>query len=112
MGNKPFVIQIKINSRSKNMDARKVVSPKSKVNHVEVIYDNGTFAIASLQWDKKNQIAIRWNGSDDDSLGYPQSHGYPTWFVIPKEVALAYAQNLKNTRMENIIKASSDEPFV
>lgn len=53
------------------MDARKVVSPKSNVSHVEVIYDNGEFAIAALQWNKKNRIAIRWNGSGDDSLGYP-----------------------------------------
>ena len=93
------------------MDARKVVSPKSKVSHVEVIYDNGEFAIAALQWNKKNRIAIRWNGSSD-SLGYPQSHSHSTWFVIPKEVALAYAQNLKNTQMESVIRASSDEPFV
>ena len=94
------------------MDAKKVVSPKSNASHVEVIYDNGEFAIAALQWNKKNRIAIRWNGSGDDSLGYPQSHSHPTWFVIPKEVALAYAQNLKNTQMESIIRASSDEPFV
>jgi len=93
------------------MDARKVVSPKSNVSHVEVIYDNGEFAIAALQWNKKNRIAIRWNGSSD-SLGYPQSHSHPTWVVIPKEIALAYAQNLKNTRMESVIRASSDEPFV
>ena len=72
------------------MDARKVVSPKSNVSHVEVIYDNGEFAIAALQWNKKNRIAIRWNGSGD-SLGYPQSHSHPTWFVIPKEVALGMA---------------------
>ena len=45
------------------MDARKVVSPKSNVSHVEVIYDNGEFAIAALRWNKKNRIAIRWNGA-------------------------------------------------
>jgi hypothetical protein len=27
---------------------------------------------------------MRWNGSEDNPLGNPQSRGIPTWFIIPK----------------------------
>ena len=31
---------------------------------------------------------IRWNGSGNEpGMGNPQSHGYPTWFVLPDEIA-------------------------
>lgn len=92
------------------MNPNEVVSPKSKIQQLEIIYDNKTFAIASMMWEGKKRIAIRWNGSKDN-IGYPQSYGHPTWFIMPKEVALAYAQNLKNSKMENIIRASTDDPF-
>ena len=47
----------------------------------------------------------------ETTLAIPNRIGHLTWFIMPKEVALAYAQNLKNSKMENIIRASTDDPF-
>ena len=47
----------------------------------------GGWALASLVWDGKPSLALRWNGDDDNRLGNPQSRGIPTWFVLPDDVA-------------------------
>ena len=93
------------------MDPKKVVSPKAKVSNVVVIHNDGEFAIATLQWNKENRIGIRWNGEGENNLGYPQSRKYPTWFIMPKSVALAYAYNINNPQLVAALRATSDKPF-
>lgn len=44
-------------------------------------------------------------------LGYPQSYGYATWFIIQKDIELAFAQSIGNSKMASIITASTDEPI-
>lgn len=93
------------------MDPNEVSSPKKRLRELEVLYNNGIFAIASMKWDGSNRIGIRWNG-EDDSKGYPHSHAHATWFIIPKEVAHAYAKFLNDAEMESVVMASDDASFV
>lgn len=70
-----------------------VVSPKSKVSELEVIYDGGenSWALAEMKWDENKAVGLRWNGGSNDQrfpgIGNPQSRGVPTWFILPDEIA-------------------------
>ena len=61
-----------------------VVSPKKQWHLVDVIIDGGpgTPAYAIGTWDDERRIGFRWNGSDDNPLGNPQSRGLPTWTML------------------------------
>ena len=84
-----------------------VYSPKGKVSEVEVLLDRGEggFSIVSLKWDNEPRIGIRWNG-DGESIGQPQSCGYPTWFILPREIALSYADSIGDIKMKAVIEIS------
>ncbi|SRR6266536_2837883 len=73
------------------VDPQTVTSPKNLVSDVEVIYDSGpredSWAVATLRWDKRPAVGIRWNGAPGSGVGSPQSRGLPTWFVVPDELA-------------------------
>ena len=73
------------------VDPSTVTSPKSLVSDVQVIYDSGPveygWAVATLRWDKRPAVGIRWNGGPGSGIGSPQSRGLPTWFVVPEELA-------------------------
>ena len=93
------------------MNPKNVVSPKSLMKLGEVLYENEDFAIASLLWGKKLRIGIRWNGKENE-LGYPNSRGRATWFVLPKAVALAYAETIGDAKMKHTIELSTEDSFV
>ena len=95
------------------MNPKKVVCPQTRVKDVDVLYTDkaDNFSIASILWNGNKRIAIRWNGSDD-SLGFPQSRGKATWFILPQKVALAFATSIGNAEMEQVVKASTSTPFV
>jgi len=64
-----------------------VLSPKRHWVLVAVL-DEGSeedSALALGRWDNKPVLAMRWNGSNDNPIGNPQSRGFPTWFVVPEE---------------------------
>jgi hypothetical protein len=68
-----------------------VLSPKRRgVRVVRVRYDSGpvagSWAVAEIEWDGAACVGIRWNGDDDSPIGNPQSHGRPTWFLVPREL--------------------------
>ena len=92
------------------MNPNLVNSPKKHISNVKVIFINQskTFAIASLDYDGIKRIGIRWNGEEGEK-GYPQAYGYPTWFLLPKAVALAYADKLGNAELMFSVQQSSDE---
>lgn len=94
------------------MKPEDVIYPRKRVNDVKVLYTDETdnFSIASVLWNDNKRIAIRWNGSGD-SLGYPQSRGKATWFILPQKVALAFALSIDNAEMEQVIKASAATPL-
>lgn len=94
------------------MNPENVISPLKYVKNVQILYtdEEDNFSIASLLWKDQRRIAIRWNGSDD-RLGYPQSCGRPTWFILPQKVALAFALSIGNAEMVQTIKATSSVPL-
>ena len=69
-----------------------VTSPQDRLSSVDVIYNGGegSYAVANIVWDGHETVGIRWNGGGDGPFpgeGNPQSRGYPTWFVLPDEIA-------------------------
>jgi hypothetical protein len=73
-----------------------VLSPKDRVRAVvKVLYDGGenSLSVAILDYVHENvkhdpeAVAIRWNGSADDTLGFPSVRQYPVWFLLPDELA-------------------------
>ena len=72
-------------------DPESVLSPKTSISNVRVLMNTGEegWSVASLQWDGKDAIGIRWNGGPQNLLGNPQSRGIATWFIAPDEIASA-----------------------
>ncbi|MDR3750429.1 MAG: hypothetical protein P4K94_02985 [Terracidiphilus sp.] len=72
-------------------DPKTVLSPKERVESVEVIFDKGpvdfSWSVARLKWDGSSVVGIRWNGDRTSTKGLPQTRGNPTWFVVPNELA-------------------------
>ncbi len=69
------------------VNPKSVITPKNKVRSVHVIHDTGPggWSVALLDWNGKEEVAIRWNGEGKE-IGNPQSHGRPTWFVVPGDI--------------------------
>ncbi len=68
-----------------------VLSPREKVSNLRVIYsgNEGDLAIATMTYaGRKDAVGIRWNGNDEDELGYPKSRNQAVWFVVPEKGAL------------------------
>ncbi len=94
------------------MDPNLVKSPKNKIKevyHVFPIKEEG-FSFAVLKYGTQLRIGIRWDGEENE-LGYPHSYGYPTWFIIPKSVAISYAQKIGKTEMFDMFLKTSDKTF-
>lgn len=66
-----------------------VLSPKGSVSDLRVLLDTGEdgWSVASMLWDGKPSLGIRWNGHQKNPIGNPQSRGIPTWFVLPDDLA-------------------------
>ena len=75
---------------------RDVQSPKSHWHLFEVIIDKGPgeFAYALGTWDGERRIGFRWNGSEENPIGNPQSRGLPTWTMLDEELHPAIVQLL------------------
>ncbi|HEY6342402.1 MAG TPA: hypothetical protein VIY49_12985 [Bryobacteraceae bacterium] len=74
------------------VDPATVIAPKSVVRSVHVVYDGGSggSSVALLDWEGQERVGIRWNGEEGQpGIGNPQSHGQPTWFVVPDELGSA-----------------------
>lgn len=87
------------------IDPRTVLTPRGTITELAVIYDGGEhgWSLARMKWEGDPIIAMRWNGgrpkqippSNKPSIGTPQSRGYPTWFVLPKEVGEMIENSLR-----------------
>jgi hypothetical protein len=65
-----------------------VISPKRRWTLIAVLddkEDEDTPAVALGRWDRKPVLAMRWNGTNENPIGNPQSRGLPTWFILPNE---------------------------
>ena len=79
------------------IDPKSVISPKNKIkSEINIVIQEKGFTIATFIYGESRKIGIRWNETSPGNKGYPTSNGYPTWFVIPREVALGYARGIKN----------------
>lgn len=77
-----------------------VKSPQDFISSVTEIYDGGkdSFSLAKVVWEGEDCLAIRWNvarrewdskekiNGEKKCVGLPSSHGYPIWFILPKEI--------------------------
>jgi hypothetical protein len=72
------------------IDPTTVLAPRKLIRRVEVVFNSapgeGGWSLARLDWEGQTRLGIRWNGDADSAIGNPQSHGLPTWFVIPGEL--------------------------
>ena len=87
-----------------------VLSPKGRVDDIDVIYDKGpataSWSIAKLKWDGDDAVGIRWNGDEDHLVGTPQSRGKATWFIVPHEIVDAVvlaAASLHRQKSESLL---------
>ncbi|MBF0402134.1 MAG: hypothetical protein HQL90_15385 [Magnetococcales bacterium] len=91
-----------------------VVAPKSRWEPGGVLYNTGQggWAVSEGFWDKEPALGIRWNGDDDSgSHGSPQSHGNPTWFIVPSELEEAIRDAVNKCKdAKSFIKCSIDTP--
>lgn len=82
-----------------------VTTPKNVVSHIELIFPSipeemtsEGFTIVKLKWNGNDAIGFRWNvaiNERDDPRkmngelkckGFPNSRGYPTWYILPHEL--------------------------
>jgi len=65
-----------------------VISPKARLQLIKVLIDGGPdeVAYAVARWDGHPCIVFRWNGSDAQPIGNPQSRGLPTWVVLDRKL--------------------------
>lgn len=94
-----------------------VVAPRSRWKFGRTLCNTGQqgWSAAEGLWDKEPAVGIRWNGDDDSgSPGSPQSHGQPTWFIVPKELEQAvreFANDLETTNGFVTCTISKPEDF-
>jgi hypothetical protein len=91
------------------VDPYTVVSPKTRIKDIEIVYDSGpiegSWAVAKFIWDKEERVGVRWNGEPTGGVGTPQARGVPTWFVLPGELAqpvLDYVRKLASRGEERL----------
>jgi hypothetical protein len=68
------------------VSAPEVTSPKNRLSSIDtIVHDDGkgSWVVAALTYDEEPRIGMRWNGTDDDPLGYPSVRNYPVWFIVP-----------------------------
>ena len=61
-----------------------VRSPKAHWQLIDVLLDEGEgrCAYALGEWDGERRIGFRWNGTEENPLGNPQSRGLATWTML------------------------------
>jgi hypothetical protein len=97
------------------IDPEEVLSPKNKLRSLRLIYDTGrcegSWSVALLNWDSEERVGLRWNGDSEDKIGNPQSHGNPTWFVLPDEltqVVRQFAEELGHRAEKGLLSGYSE----
>ncbi len=77
----------------------KKVRPK-KFPCFEIPYNCNRFAIVWGEFDKTppKRLAMRWNKTESNELGYPSQGKNPTWFMLPKELTVPFIKALRNVK--------------
>lgn len=65
-----------------------VKSPKAHWYLFEVVLDRGPgdCAYALGEWDGDRRIGFRWNGTEENPIGNPQSRGLATWTMLDEAI--------------------------
>lgn len=75
-----------------------VKSPKTRWYLFEIIKDKGegkgVYALG--EWDGERRIGFRWNGTEENPLGNPQSRGLATWTMLDLDLHKAVIALLPN----------------
>ena len=76
-----------------------VVSPKASWRLVDVVLDKGAGkgAYAIGMWDDRRRIGFRWNGTEENPIGNPQSRGLPTWTMLDTDLHQSVLGLIKKT---------------
>jgi hypothetical protein len=79
-------------------DPQDVNHKRIPVSINDVLFANGESSIAFSIWDnKKYAVGIRWDsaqGGVGTGIGYPNSRGYPAWFILPDLAGIAILKGL------------------
>ena len=51
-----------------SLDPKTILSPKGKVENIEIIEQNTDYTIAILSWEGKDTIAARWNPTEENTM--------------------------------------------
>jgi len=79
------------------MDPKKVNPSNFKVD--KIIYNDDEFSIAfGTSANNSKIIGMRWNGDDDENIGFPNSYNKPMWFVIPSDLAKNFITTLTDNK--------------
>ena len=75
------------------MPSAELVRP-NKWAEMDVLFDNGEYSVISGKYDGGTRYGLgeRWNGGEDDPLGFPNVAGYPIWHVVPDFLSVAILQ--------------------
>lgn len=89
-----------------------VVAPKKRWSLYKVVHNDDGAAVAVGMWDGSPYLAMRWNGTQDNPVGTPQSRGLAVWFLVPEHFWRAIISTLSpNGRSiaEAFLKYALDE---
>lgn len=97
---------------TKHIPASDVISPKAHWGLIDILDDRGAedIAIALGKWDQQPVLAMRWNGSPDNTIGNPQSRGLPTWFILPAGEISEAIIKLLSTEKQALVRNFIQKP--
>jgi hypothetical protein len=79
-----------------------MIESTSKFKLKDIIFNDGSFAIAVGKWDgiEGTSIACRWH---DEGIGYPQTFGKPQWMLMPSSIKVdildAFSPGVKKLKL-------------
>lgn len=91
------VLKIYNHKKYKCYDPKESISPLG-YEFIETVHDDDTYIIARIKrpQDKNPCLAVRWyiasreyvSKADSEKIctGFPNSRGYPTWFILPDSI--------------------------
>jgi len=91
-----------------------IINKQRYWSNVVELYNDGDFSViwGNFTDDPKPCLGIRWNGENENSVGFPRNGGEKLWFVLPNSLAgmvlLALYEkvgiNLKDGNLEKILE--------
>lgn len=72
-----------------------------KYEVVNIIYNDGSFAIASGYWDGNENLTLACRWHEKEGIGYPQTFGKAQWMLLPDniKVDIQNALDPKNSKV-------------